>query len=568
VVHLKYRKKLVIWSIVVLILISGSLISCLSRLPSIWKPDYRILDHENFQPVKVGFACMQEEPDDAALYKMIDEVIYQVFGEKGLRAIIKKGDKVVIKINLAGGPSQGLHGQKGRGTITDPRIVRYIAEKVRDIIGWEEPAGIIVAEALFNSNPNPSLKKDQLYREKNSFYLARLERHGEDTSDRVDPNDFCLDYNADGILDGSSGAVLVNLDSIGLDRRFLTIVQEPTLGETKVYLPNILRTKEQAHGDKEYCDVLIGLPILKSHLVTGLTGALKLHYGFRCKTSVGHENGGRWDHSGFNMTGDVNLLGEYLSAQHQVRTYDFVLMDAITGDRRGPHNLRYDHGFENPVDYILINSLLASTDSVAIDTAAALLAGYKPESIPASKIAAMNGVGIFWPEWIRLEGSDAFSKHRQFLLKEYNPERMRTKYEGRIDPQLFNWTGHDINPWMPVNNIGVFGSYPFTEWGMARNLDDSDYKAFNSARLQISRQNDHMYQWKYSISSEGRKEKDVARVDFLVNGNPVGFRIKSKWDDVYTTDLSGFHGNVVCRLTAWDYRLNCTLSEAVTIRLP
>ena len=415
--------------------------------------------------------------------------------------------------------------------------------------------------------PNPSLKNPP-YIEKNSFYLARLERHGEDKDDKVDPKDFCLDYNADGILDGSSGAILVNLDSIGLDRRFLTVVQEPTLGETEVYLPNILRTKEQAKGDKEYCDVLIGLPILKSHLVTGLTGALKLHYGFKSKTPIGHESGGRWEHSGFNLTGDVNRLGEYISAQHQIRTYDFVLMDAITGDRRGPHNLRYDHGFDNPVDYILINSLLASTDPVAIDTVAALLAGYKPESIPASKIGAMNGVGIFWPEWIRLEGLDAFTKHRQFLLKEYNPEKMRAKYEGRIDPQQYNWTGHDINPWMPVNNIGVFGSYPFAEWGMARNLDSSDYKAFNSANLEISKGTNNRYFWKYSVSGEGHKEKEVARVDFLINGNPIGFQIKSKWDDVYETDLSGYHGNVTCRLAAWDYRLNCALSDAVMIQLP
>ena len=147
------RKKLVISCGIIMAIFFGSIISCFRSAVSIWKPDYRILNKENLQPIKVGFTCSQVEPDDTVLYKMIDDVIYQVFGEKGLRAIIKKGDKVVIKINLAGGPSQGLHGQKGRGTITDPRIVRYIAEKVRDIIGWEEPASIIVAEALFNPDP-------------------------------------------------------------------------------------------------------------------------------------------------------------------------------------------------------------------------------------------------------------------------------------------------------------------------------------------------------------------------------------------------------------------------------
>ncbi len=76
------RKKLIVWGIIIFILISGSLTSCLSRLPSVWLPDSRILDREHLQPVKVGFTCSQEEPNDEALYKMTDKVIFQVFGEK------------------------------------------------------------------------------------------------------------------------------------------------------------------------------------------------------------------------------------------------------------------------------------------------------------------------------------------------------------------------------------------------------------------------------------------------------------------------------------------------------
>jgi hypothetical protein len=64
---------------------------------SSWKPDYHLFYNKNIQPVPVGFVCRESEPDDAELYKMIDEAIFQVFGEKGLRAIIKPGDKVVSK---------------------------------------------------------------------------------------------------------------------------------------------------------------------------------------------------------------------------------------------------------------------------------------------------------------------------------------------------------------------------------------------------------------------------------------------------------------------------------------
>ncbi len=54
----------------------------------------------------------------------------------------------------------------------------------------------------------------------------------------------------------------------------------PGKATRSVYLPNLLRTKVQARGDEEYCDVLIGLPILKSHLVAGLTEPSSFTKGF------------------------------------------------------------------------------------------------------------------------------------------------------------------------------------------------------------------------------------------------------------------------------------------------
>jgi len=70
---------------------------------------------------------------------MIDDVIYQTLGSKGLGAIIKPGYKVVLKVNLVG-PYFGERGEKGRGVITDPRVVRYVAEQTREIIGFDNGA--------------------------------------------------------------------------------------------------------------------------------------------------------------------------------------------------------------------------------------------------------------------------------------------------------------------------------------------------------------------------------------------------------------------------------------------
>jgi len=50
-----------------------------------------------------------------------------------------------------------------------------------------------------------------------------------------------------------------------------------------VSFPRFLVRGQAAASDtpNEYTDVLIGLPMLKSYFLQGITGALKLHYGMR-----------------------------------------------------------------------------------------------------------------------------------------------------------------------------------------------------------------------------------------------------------------------------------------------
>lgn len=74
---------------------------------------------------------------------MIDDVIFQVLGPEGLRKIIRPEDRVVLKVNVVG-PYMGERGEKGRGIITDPRVVRHVAELVRDIIGYDNGASLKV----------------------------------------------------------------------------------------------------------------------------------------------------------------------------------------------------------------------------------------------------------------------------------------------------------------------------------------------------------------------------------------------------------------------------------------
>ena len=145
----------------------------------------------------VGFSCMTREPADEEIPRLVDEAIVQVLGPRGLSEIVEPGDRVVIKVNIVG-PSQGFPGEKGRGIVSDPRVVRYVAEKVREIIGFGGGADLKVIDATFTAEKNPSDKNNP-----QSFHYARLQRSPGKTVER---NDITYDYDADGSLDGGFNA--------------------------------------------------------------------------------------------------------------------------------------------------------------------------------------------------------------------------------------------------------------------------------------------------------------------------------------------------------------------------
>jgi uncharacterized protein (DUF362 family) len=470
----------------------------------------RTISHGSPLPA-VGFSCMTREPADEEIPGLIDDAIGQILGARGLAAMIRPGDRVVIKVNIVG-PSEGLPGEKGRGIISDPRIVRYIAKKVREIIGFGGTSDLKVIDATFSPEKDPSDKNNP-----HSFYYARLQR-GEGNS--VDEKDICYDYDADGILDGGSGAELVNLDSVPQSERFLTVIDEPVRGRSEVWLPKFLRTREQAQGEAEYCDVFIGIPILKSHAFAGMTGALKLHWGLMLGVLEKQE------HAGYGWgTGDICQFYDYLCAMHRAREFDLVIMDALTGNRIGPSNNAGDP--DTRTDFILMNAVLCAKDPVAIDTVETLLAGFAPDSVPLLESAFRDGIGINKPAYIDLKGFDAFTRHKKWL---------RETYPG-------------CGP----------GSYPLQNGtGNARTHEDSNAPAGVNVSC---RKGDKGYVFDYTASEPVPCNHKLARIDLIINGS-VGQRLFEKLTGgSMEVGLDQFRGQIVrYRIAVWDMALNCTLS--------
>ncbi len=484
--------------------------------------------------VKVGFSSRTAEPSDSDVKIMADEVIFQILGPKGLDSIVKKGDKVVIKVNNVG-PYVGLNGEKGRGVITDPRLVRYIAEKVRDIIGSEGSSDLKVVDGVYSPSKNPSDPDN-----KQSFYWARLERS------ETNGGTVYYDEKGSGFLDGGSKAKLVNLDAIGSDERFLARVKNSEGGYINVWMPFFMRTKEDAlkygpaSATNEFCDVLIGLPVFKSHGFAGVTGALKLDYGFRPVFSFKGETG-RFSHSGlgYDYSGMHNeeKLFYFLCAQHRVRDYDLIIMDCLAGNRRGPTNptggvSSVDYSLR--VDYILTHAMMASVNSVAIDTAEAVLAGYDASSIELLGIASSCGLGPNDPGLIELCGLTNFSSHRKWLYDTYSPK----------------------------------GLYPFqNRWGVSK--AETNVNLSGPGQVFLSRPErvkGGIYNFKFGVNPSASGLK-ITRIDLLVDGK-IFISLPDASVRKFTADLRPFlKHTIACRIAVWDGQFNCSISDENSLKL-
>ncbi|HEV2178533.1 MAG TPA: DUF362 domain-containing protein [Terriglobia bacterium] len=134
-------------------------------------------------------------------------------------------------------------------------------------------------------------------------------------------------------------------------------------------------------------DVLITLPVLKTHALTYYTGVLKNQWG--CVPSYRD----RMIHH--------RLIHELLGSLHRVLKPAFALMDGIVAmEGRGP-----SHGKPKRLDVIL-----ASRDGIALDASAMRLVGLDPYRCKHVVLAAQQGLGCIDPAQIEVNGD--WEKHR------------------------------------------------------------------------------------------------------------------------------------------------------------
>jgi len=472
----------------------------------------------------VAFSFQETIPmTEGEVASLVDVAVGSLLGPAGFMALLSPGDRVVIKVNTVE-PDFGAAGEKGYAIITDPRVLRAVAARVRAAIGDEPPARILVADACFDDTNQPPAC--------NRFYRCRLDIEKDGIVD------IRYDGNNDGILDGGSGATLVNTDAIPPGDCFTTDVGEPLSGSIPIVLPKFLRTREQAIAagePDEYCDVLINLPVFKNHQGAGMTVSIKNYYGFA--GFAGYAPLG-WDRSlhawGGSYAFNRDFLDEFLVAQSRARPSDLIIADTLTGNRSGPAN--FYRSVHDPVDYITPNAIFAATDQVAVDTVLTLLAGYRPESVAMLGLGHMDGLGIGDPGCIHVKGFDAFTSFRNALAVRFP---LKYPFPDPFPP--------------PESSMPPDGVAGFTDFTPPAGVSISEPQSVSGT----------VYAFPYTAEDT---DSGLVRIELVIDGALATFKTSDlESPQTIQYDLAAYAGPVwhEARVAAWDRRLNCTLSPPV-----
>jgi uncharacterized protein (DUF362 family)/Pyruvate/2-oxoacid:ferredoxin oxidoreductase delta subunit len=133
-------------------------------------------------------------------------------------------------------------------------------------------------------------------------------------------------------------------------------------------------------------DVLVSLPKMKTHVATGITGAIK--------NTFGHLVGGEKTRLHHEAVGAENFARAVVDV-FQVRKPDLTIMDAVFAmEGQGPSCGR-------PRE---VGRVLASDNAVALDSVMAAMMGLAPRRVPMLRIAEERGLGPADLERIAIDG--------------------------------------------------------------------------------------------------------------------------------------------------------------------
>ncbi|MBN2715807.1 MAG: DUF362 domain-containing protein [Deltaproteobacteria bacterium] len=276
---------------------------------------------------------------------------------------IQNGDSVLLKPNLITiTTSNNMQlSQHANGVTTDWRIVRSVAELVRD----HNPDGEVFVMEGSSVDTEDAFKQ-----------FGYTEENLGDIVDDIIPLEGKQSdgYSCGRPDDSNLVSVEVNGKSYVVDRRYRD------------------------------ADVVISLPVLKTHMEAIITGAVKnIGIGLSPVAAYPNENG--WgctrsfvviDHT------NVHTLSPHIHDIFAINPARFAVMDGLRGLANGPEPSWNGGNYDDDVKDMRL--IIASADPVALDTVEALIAGCDHTQVDYLTLLNRSGIGTNDPDRIEIAG--------------------------------------------------------------------------------------------------------------------------------------------------------------------
>lgn len=164
-------------------------------------------------------------------------------------------------------------------------------------------------------------------------------------------------------------------------------------------------------------DVLISIPVLKNHLYTGITGAVK-NVGIGAAPSKIYGAGLAYTDPYQReriVHANRSSLNKWIHDFYACRPVDFVVMDGIQGFDNGPVGYGYSQLSQAQRNMRLI---LAGSDPISVDAIEGLIMGHDPLKIPHLVYLHNDGFGCVNPACIEVVGEQVENIRYNFRISD------------------------------------------------------------------------------------------------------------------------------------------------------
>jgi uncharacterized protein (DUF362 family) len=183
-------------------------------------------------------------------------------------------------------------------------------------------------------------------------------------------------------------------------------------------------------------EVVISLPCLKNHWQAVVSGGIK-------NVGIGATPGNVYGYDADNPGRNNKIphygieLHEWIHDYFMARPVDFVIMDGLTGIQNGPTPC-FDVSGSSDIkqDQMNMRLILASKDSVALDTIESLVMGWDPRSVEYLGLLAKDGIGNLDTAYIDVKGKRVDEVRKRFKGSTKNLTYGGNQYDDYTAPVL------------------------------------------------------------------------------------------------------------------------------------